>query len=84
MTDSKNKPVKEIRDGFVKAIIWANQGKHGIRYSVDLVRSYKDKGDKWQSTSYLSNGEILKGQRLLGLAYAAILAFKAEEQSASG
>ena len=62
MTNTK-KPVVEIRDGLVKAVIWGNPSEHGTRYSVDLVRSCKDASDQWQITSYLSNGETLKGQR---------------------
>ena len=69
MTDSKNKPVDSIRDGSLTAAIWANPGENGTRYSVDLTRSYKDTEDKWQTTHYLSNGEILRASRLLNLAY---------------
>ena len=73
MTDSKNKPVDSIRDGSLTAAIWANQGENGTRYSVDLTRSYKDTEDKWQTTHYLSNGEILRASRLLNLAYDRII-----------
>ena len=77
MTDSKNKPVDSIRDGSLTAAIWANQTENGVRYSVDLNRSYKDAEDKWQTTHYLSNGEILRASRLLALAYDRILELKA-------
>ena len=76
MTSTKNQPVETIRDGSLSAVIWANPGKNGTRYSVELTRSYKDDQDQWQSTSYLSNGEILRGSRLLGLAYDRILSLR--------
>jgi hypothetical protein len=75
MTDSKNKPVDSIRDGSLTASIWANESENGTRYSVDLTRSYKV-DDKWHTTQYLSNGEILRGSRLLTLAYDRILQLK--------
>ena len=50
MTDSKNKPVEQIRDGSLTVAIWANDSEHGTRYSVELTRSYKDKDDQWQTT----------------------------------
>ena len=75
MTDSKNKPVDSIRDGSLTVSIWANESENGTRYSVDLTRSYKVE-DKWHTTQYLSNGEILRGSRLLALAYDRILQLK--------
>ena len=44
-----NKPVKEIRYGRIKATIWANQTKVGVRHSVKLSRIYKD-GQHWSTT----------------------------------
>ena len=76
MTEPKNKPVENIRDGGLTVAIWANESEHGTRYSVDLTRSYKDAEDKWQTTNSLSNGEILRGSRLLTLAYDRILQIK--------
>lgn len=76
MTESKNKPVDQIRDGSLTVSIWANPSEHGLRYSVELSRSYLDKDEKWHTTSYLSNGEILRGSRLLTLAYDRILQLK--------
>ena len=66
MTEEKNKPVDTLRDGSLSATIWANPAKNGgIRYSVELSRSYTDQNEKWQKTNYLSNGEILRGSHLL-------------------
>ncbi len=76
MTDSKNKPIDSIRDGGLTVSIWANESEHGTRYSVELTRSYKDAEDQWQTTHSLSNGEVLRGSRLLTLAYDRILQLK--------
>lgn len=76
MTDSKNKPIDQLRDGNLTVAIWANDSEHGIRYSVELTRSYTDKEEKWHTTNSLSNGEILRGSRLLALAHDRILQLK--------
>lgn len=73
MTDlqTKNTPIQTIRDGALKATIWANplKDKPGYRYSVEFSRTYKDDADQWQDTSYFSNSEILRIARLAKLAY---------------
>ena len=83
MTNTKNQPVESIRDGSLSAVIWGNPSEKGTRYSVELVRSYKDSNDQWQNTSYLSNGEILRGNRLLNLAYDRITVLRRSDQSSS-
>lgn len=80
MTSTKNQPVETIRDGSLSAVIWANPGKTGTRYSVELTRSYKDDQDQWQSTSYLSNGGILRSCRLLNMAYDRIIALRQQKK----
>lgn len=81
MTQSeKNKPVKTLKDGYLKVAIWKNPTENGHRYSVGAVqRSYKDKEGKWNETDYLSNDEILRGGHLLIRAYELQLALKDED-----
>ena len=81
MTEAKNKPIDTIRDGSLSAVIWANASEKGMRYSVELVRGYKDSNDQWKNTSYFSNGEILRGSRLLNLAYNRISELRKESKS---
>lgn len=81
MTNESNKPTDTIRDGSMKAVIWGNPTKNGTRYSVELVRSYKDEAGKWHDTSYLSNGEMLRGARLLSLAYDRVLVLRAKSKA---
>lgn len=54
---SKDKPVHEVRVGVVKAAIWANETKHGIRDSVAPQWLYKD-GDDWKTTESFGRDEL--------------------------
>ena len=45
------KPVHGIRLGRIKAAIWANKARHGIRHSVQVRRLYKDDDDRKQTES---------------------------------
>lgn len=51
-TQTKNRPVQEIRMGRIKAAIWARKTENGILYNSTFARLYKD-GDTWKdSTSF--------------------------------
>lgn len=65
---SKNKPVHEVRLGVVKAAIWANETKHGIRHSVTLQRLYKD-GDDWKTTESFGRDELPLVSKVADLAH---------------
>ncbi len=67
MTQSTNQPAAKINYLGLEATIWANKKKdgEGNRYSVTYSRNYKSDGDKWQSTSSLSELDNLK----LGVLY---------------
>lgn len=79
MTTQTNKPIT-IRDGSLKAVIWKNLSEKGTRFSVELVRGYKTDDGTWKDTHSLSNGEILKGVRLLNQAYDRIEMLRANEK----
>ena len=78
MTNETNKPAETLRDGALKCVIWANPSENGVRHSVELVRSYRDDQGNWHDTSYLANGEMLRGARLLTLAYDRVLELRAQ------
>ncbi len=78
---TKNKPEETIRDGSLKAVIWKNSSEKGTRFSVELVRGYKVADGNWKDTHYLSNGEILKGSRLLEKAYDRIGELRLEDKA---
>ncbi len=51
-TQTAKRPVHEIRLGRVKAAIWENDTKEGMRHNISLSRIYKD-GNQWKdSTSF--------------------------------
>ena len=51
-TDTKTRPVHELRMGRIRAAIWANETQNGTRHNVTVSRIYKD-GDVWKdSTSF--------------------------------
>jgi hypothetical protein len=79
---SSNKPALTLRDGAIKATIWANDKQDGgTRYSVELSRSYTDSEGKWHATNSFSNGELLRVARLAGKAYDAIGELRADGQA---
>ncbi len=52
------KPVHEVRFGLIKASIWENQTKNGARYSVSVVRLFKD-GDTWRESTRFGRDDLL-------------------------
>ena len=48
MTNLNNQPADTIRDGSIKATIWANFGEKGTFYTVEISRTYKDDQDNYQ------------------------------------
>lgn len=74
-----NQPAFTLRDGAIKATIWANDSEKGTFYSVDVTRSYKDKGGEWQETTSFSGSDILRAGNLYTAAYNRILQLKADE-----
>jgi hypothetical protein len=55
---SKNRPVHEVRLGFVKASVWENTNNDVTRHSVTVQKFYKD-GDQWKSTESFSRDDLL-------------------------
>lgn len=69
MTNPTNQPHATLRDGALKATIWANSHDDGrTRYSITLTRSYTDTDGNWHDTNYLNRNELL---RIAHLAYQA-------------
>lgn len=52
------KPAHEVRYGLIKASIWENQTKTGCRYSVSVVRLFKD-GDTWRESTRFGRDDLL-------------------------
>ena len=57
---AKDKPVKEIRIGKIKAAIWANQTEGGVRHNVTLRRIFKrDANSQWEQSDAFGRDELL-------------------------
>ncbi len=50
-------PVKEIRFGRVKALIWANDTERGTMHNVTFQRLYHD-GKEWQTTESFGRNDL--------------------------
>jgi hypothetical protein len=81
-TTPTNRPIATLRDGSLKASVWGNPGESGVRYNVDLVRSYTDEQGAWRDTRSLSGGELLRAARLLERAYERVLDLRAADKPA--
>ena len=56
-SETKAKPVHEIRLGRIKAAIWANETDSGTRHNVTITRLYKD-GDEWKTSTSFGREEL--------------------------
>lgn len=81
MSTSNKKPVDTIRDGSLKATIWANFGEKGTFYSVQLSRSYQDAENNWHESDSFTNSQLLRIARLAHIAYDEILIRRNEDKA---
>lgn len=82
MSTHQNKPTAVIRDGALKATIWANFGEKGTFYSVDFSRTFKQ-GEVFKDSHSFSGTEPLQLARLAGLAYDRIAELRTTDAGAS-
>ena len=52
-----SKPAKEIRRGLIKVRIWQRKSKNGVRYSLTVVRLFRN-GDQWKESTRLGRDDI--------------------------
>lgn len=76
-----DKPAAKLRDSYLEAAIWRNEGEKGDFYAVTLSRSYKD-GDTWKDTPSLNSGDLLAAAHLLTRAHDAIRDLRAKDRNA--
>jgi len=66
------KPHHEIRRGLVKVRIWQRSSKKGVRYSLTVVRLFRN-GDQWKESTRLGRDDIPIVRLVLDEAYSWIL-----------
>ena len=76
-----NKPVQTLRDGSLKATIWANFGEKGTYYSVQLTRTYQDEQGNYLNSDSFSNAQLLRIARLVHIAYDEILIHRSNDKA---
>jgi len=57
--EEPRRPIQEFRLGRIKAAVWANETQLGTRYSVTIVRLFKDNGEATWRTSTAFNRDDL-------------------------
>ena len=62
------KPTREIRRGLIKVRIWRRRSKQGTRYSVSIVRLFRN-GDQWKESARLGRDDIPLARLVLDEAY---------------
>lgn len=66
---SNSRPADSLRDGPIKATIWKNFGENGTFYTVEITRTYKDEGDKYQDSDSFRGPQLLQVAHLATRAY---------------
>ena len=59
----------EIRRGLIKVRIWQRRSKNGVRYSLSVVRLFRN-GDQWKESTRLGRDDIPLVRLVLDEAYA--------------
>jgi hypothetical protein len=80
---TKNQPVKEVRLGRIKAVIWKNPGSNGNGplFNTTLARLYKDpESDNWKESQSLGRDDLLLAAKVLGEAHTWIYQHADEEE----
>lgn len=62
------RPVHEVRMGRIKATIWENATREGIRHNVSLTRIYKD-GETWKDSSSFGRDDLPLVAKIADLAH---------------
>lgn len=81
-TTTKQRPVKTLRDGAIKAAIWQNESENGPFFAVTFGRTYKDSEGKLHDSDSFSGTQLLQVARLADKAYG--LATKMAREARAG
>ncbi|WP_417377244.1 hypothetical protein [Gimesia maris] len=72
-------PVHTIRMGLIKASIWRNDTKSGVRHAVTITRLFKN-GDVWQESTRYGRDDLPLVSKVVELSHEWIY-FSAKEDS---
>ena len=72
------KPKLEIRRGLIKVRIWQRRSKNGVRYSLSIVRLFRN-GDQWKESTRLGRDDIPLVRLVLDEVYEWMLTQKVAE-----
>lgn len=75
------RPVHELRFGLVKATIWENSSKEGVRYNTSIVRLYKN-GERWVESTQFGRDDLPLVCKVADLAHSWIYGNGAKKNSA--
>jgi hypothetical protein len=78
-TMSQKPPIHVIRMGLIKASIWQNQTKVGLRHNVTVVRLFRN-GDVWQESTRFGRDDLLLLAKILERAHDWIFFHTTEDQ----
>jgi hypothetical protein len=81
--EKKTRPAHEVKCGLIRATIWPNETKDGLRYNVTLSRLYKD-GDAWKSTGSFGERDLFDVVRASVAAFNWIRDAQGEKAGAAG
>jgi len=73
------KPVHTIRMGSVKASIWRNETKIGLRHQVTICRLFKN-GDLWQESSRFGRDDLPLVSKVMDLSHEWIFFHSMEDE----
>lgn len=65
-------PQHEIRRGLIKVRIWKRKPKNGVRYSLTIVRLFRN-GDQWKESTRLGRDDLPVVRMVLDEAHTWIL-----------
>jgi hypothetical protein len=79
---AKTKPAFEAKVGLIRATVWPNETKDGVRYNTTFSRRYKD-GETWKSTGSFGERDLMDVVRAAVEAEAWVRSQAAETKKAS-
>jgi hypothetical protein len=65
---TQKSPVQTVRMGLIKASIWRNDTKAGVRHNVTVVRLFRN-GDVWQESARFGRDDLPLVSKVMDMAH---------------